>query len=42
MYEHSNCHNAPVTTNRGDEEEIERGKTYYYICTKCDSPCDTH
>jgi hypothetical protein len=42
MYEHSNCHNAPVTIGGEDSEETEEGQTHYWICTVCDRACDIH
>lgn len=45
MYEHSNCCNAPVKVESGDDSDIgsdKDGVTNYYVCTKCDNPCDAH
>ena len=40
MYEHSNCHNAPVRTEPQDELDDPEGKTFFYVCTTCQKPCD--
>ena len=42
MYEHSNCHNAPVMVSSEDSEESEDGQTHYFVCTVCNNPCDIH
>jgi hypothetical protein len=44
MYEHSNCCNAPVKIESGDDGDIgnKEGVTMFYVCTKCDNTCDSH
>ena len=42
MYEHSNCHNAPVRTEPQDELDDPEGKTFFYVCTECGDTCDIH
>ena len=47
IYEHSNssntsgCCHAPVRVEGGDKEDSDEGKTRYFVCTKCDKPCNT-
>ena len=37
----SNCHNAPVTIGgRGDFDDKDKIVTQYYVCSKCNKPCD--
>lgn len=40
MTDKSKCCNAPVTITGGMPEDDDRGKTSYFVCTKCDEPCD--
>lgn len=37
MKKTSNCCNAPI---RLSNPEARRGQTVYWICTKCENPCD--
>lgn len=37
----SSCHQAPVTIGgRGDFDDKDRAVTQYYVCSKCNNPCD--
>jgi len=46
MYEHSNCHNAPVFVGGEDTDSDIGGAgeavTMYHVCSVCNNPCDVH
>lgn len=36
----SDCCRAPVRVEGGDTWDSNEGKTQYFVCTKCDKPCN--
>ena len=40
MYQYSNCCGKPIRTEPVDELDDMEGKTFYYVCSECQKPCD--
>jgi hypothetical protein len=38
----SNCCRARVRVSRAEKDDLGDNITWYYVCAKCNQPCDVH